>query len=141
MGTTQDRDARFDAIYDRLKAILEPYAAEFWVSDDRPGSYGLDMAPEADRVPATWFGGVRRGKRYVSYYLMPVYADPRLLDDISPELKKRMQGKSCFNFSREDDALFAELMDLTKRSYERTAGDPEWGPRQREHWNKGRTNR
>ena len=60
MGTTQDRDARFDAIYDRLKAILEPYAAEFWVSDDRPGSYGLDMAPEADRVPATWFGGVRR---------------------------------------------------------------------------------
>jgi hypothetical protein len=135
------KGARFDEIYGRLKGILEPYAPGMYVSADAPGNYGLDMAPEAERVPATWFGGVRRGKRYVSFYLMPVYADPRLLDDVSADLRKRMQGKSCFNFTRVDEDLFAELSDLTKRGYERTAGDREWGPRQREHWNRARTNR
>ena len=135
------KEARFGEVYERLKGILEPYAPKMYVSADTDDWYGLDLAPEAERIPATWFGAVRRGKSYVSYYLMPVYADPRLLDDVSPELKKRMQGKSCFNFTREDDWLFAELNALTARGYERTAGDAEWGKRQREGWNKARTNR
>ena len=32
---------------------------------------------------------------------------------MSPELKKRMQGKSCFNFKEVDKKLFAELKALT----------------------------
>ena len=52
-----------------------------------------------------------------------------------------MQGKSCFNFTRVDEALFAELADLTRRGYDVTAGDPEWGKRQRERWDKARSNR
>jgi hypothetical protein len=60
------------------------------------------------------FGGVRRGKAYVSFYLMSVYASPDLLKDMSPELKKRMQGKSCFNFKEVDEDLFKELAMLTK---------------------------
>ena len=45
-----------------------------------------------------------------------------------------MHGKSCFNFTREDDKLFDELTALTKRGYERTAGDPEWGKQIRATW-------
>ena len=41
-----------------------------------------------------------------------------MLDDLSPSLRKRMQGKSCFNFKAPDKALFAELADLTRRGYE-----------------------
>ena len=59
------------------------------------------------------FSGVRLGKRYVSFYLMSVYASPDLLKGMSPELKKRMQGKSCFNFKEVDRKLFAELKTLT----------------------------
>ena len=44
---------------------------------------------------------------------------PEMLETISPELKKRMQGKSCFNFRTVDEALFDELTALTKRGYER----------------------
>ena len=47
-----------------------------------------------------------------------------------------MQGKSCFNFTRVDETLFAELTDLTPARLRATAGDPEWGKRQRESWNK-----
>jgi hypothetical protein len=50
---------------------------------------------------------------------MTVYAYPDMVDGMSLELRKRMQGKSCFNFSRVDEALFAELADLTARGFER----------------------
>jgi hypothetical protein len=121
----------FDPVFDRLKAILEPYARELYVSADDQKTYGLDMAPESERNPTTWFGAVRRGKRYVSIYLMPVYVDPSLSATISPALAKRRQGKSCFNFTHVDEALFAELETLLRTGYERTAGDPAWGAAQR----------
>jgi len=61
-----------------------------------------------------YFGGVQVRKDFVSYHLMPVYVNPGLLKGISKELKARMQGKSCFNFSSVDKALFRELEALTK---------------------------
>jgi len=41
-----------------------------------------------------FFGGVQIKKNYLGFYLMPVYVNPKLLDGISTELKKSMQGKS-----------------------------------------------
>ncbi len=64
------------------------------------------------------FGGVNAGKRYVSYHLMSVYMDPELLESMSPELRRRMQGKSCFNFTKVDDALFDELSAITAKGRE-----------------------
>ena len=124
--------ATLQPIFDRLKAILEPYARRMHVSYDGSTAYGVDMADVAERNPTTWFAGVRLGKSYVSYYLMPVYVDPALLDGVSPELRKRMQGKSCFNFKAVDERFFAELEELTRVGYEQTAGDPRWGVAQRE---------
>ena len=50
---------------------------------------------------------------------MPFYAFPDLIDAASPQLRKRMQGKSCFNFSLVDEPLFTELEGLTARGIER----------------------
>jgi len=50
---------------------------------------------------------------------MPVYMYPDLLETISPALKKRMQGKSCFNFKNVDENLFSELETLTRLGFER----------------------
>ena len=78
-----------------------------------PDSYLLLGAP-SDRYPGgESFAGVRLGKRYVSYYLMSVYLEPET--PVSEALSRRRQGKSCFNFTRVDDALFDELADLTER--------------------------
>jgi hypothetical protein len=41
---------------------------------------------------------------------------PDLLGNISPELKQRMQGKSCFNFKTIDERLLTELAELTAQS-------------------------
>jgi hypothetical protein len=35
-----------------------------------------------------------------------------LLETISPALRRRMQGKACFNFKTMDPAVFAELAAL-----------------------------
>jgi hypothetical protein len=112
--------------------MLSPYAARMHVSVDASGWYGVDMAPEEGRDPTTSFAATRLGRRYVSYYLMPVYVKPSLLDGISPELRRRMQGKSCFNFAKVDEPLLAELEALTEASYEATGGDPRWGAAQRD---------
>lgn len=76
-----------------------------------PDGYLLLGAPSDNYPGGVTFAGVRLGKRYVSYYLMSVYMRPDTV--ISPELAKRRQGKSCFNFTKIDDALFDELADLT----------------------------
>jgi len=46
-----------------------------------------------------------------------------LLEPISPELKKHMQGKSCFHFKVVDEALIAGLSELTRWSCERFQAD------------------
>ena len=117
----------FDEVHRRLRALLEPYAPPLYVTADGPKGYLLDMAPEGQRNTYTWFGGTRLGARYVSYYLMPAYVQPSLLDGISPELRRRMQGKSCFNFAKLDEPLFAELGRLTRAGFDATGGDPRWG--------------
>lgn len=120
----------FEAVFARLRAILEPYGRRMHVSADAPTVLSVDMAPEPAPNPTTWFGADRVGKRYVSYYLMPVYVEPSILDGVSPELR-RMQGKSCFNFTGVDHALLAELEQLTRTGYERTAGSQAWGAAKR----------
>jgi hypothetical protein len=50
---------------------------------------------------------------------MPVYMYPELLQEISSDLRKHMQGKSCFNFKKADPALFEELAVLTRKSVQK----------------------
>jgi hypothetical protein len=66
-----------------------------------------------------YFASTHIRKSYGSFYLMPVYMFPDLLNGISPGLKKHMQGKTCFNFKQVERALFRELAALTKKRYER----------------------
>ncbi len=91
-------------------------AAAATVLRNNPGHIEL-AGPARDPVSGepVWFGMVKTGARAVSYHLMPLYRDPALGAALSPALEKRRQGKSCFNFSKIDPALFAELSDLTLR--------------------------
>ena len=102
-------------VFDHLKSMMRDVAADLVTVHEEPGLYYLETQHIMKNGKPLFFGKVEIGKRYVSYHLMPVYVDPTLLDDISPELRARMQGKSCFNFTAVDDELFAELAGLTRR--------------------------
>lgn len=108
----------FPSIYTRLREIMQPYAAALDCQVDGQGEFSLYTRHIQKNKKPLWFGGIQIGKNYVSYHLMPVYANPALLEKISPQLKKRMQGKSCFNFSAVDETLFAELAALTEAGFQ-----------------------
>ncbi|MCU0495964.1 MAG: DUF1801 domain-containing protein [Anaerolineae bacterium] len=108
-------EAEFQAVFETLKALMLKIAPECVVLEDHPGKYYLALPPIPQIKKDLWLGGVEIKKNYVSYHLIPVYADPSLLEGTSEALKKKMQGKSCFNFKKVDAALFAELDDLTQR--------------------------
>jgi hypothetical protein len=106
-----DRDQLFAA----LSAILRRHAQGMSIRTDDPGHLYVEVAPAEPKAKPRFFGAVQTKKSYVGYHLMPVYEDPGLLDRISPALRKRMQGKSCFNFTTMDAALLDELDALTGR--------------------------
>jgi len=115
------------AVDARLRQILEPHRGDFVVAQEGPRGVALHLKGLADQ-PHGFVAGVRPGKRYVSFYLMPVYAFPELLSGTSVALRRRMQGKSCFNFSAVDEELMGELAGLTDRGLNRyrtavTAGE------------------
>ena len=100
--------ADFQAVEARLRQILEPYRGGLSVTRDGPDGMVLEL-PGYEGRPWGYVAGTKIGKSYVSFHLMSVYTDPALMDAMSPELRKRMQGKSCFNFTKIDDGLFQEL--------------------------------
>jgi hypothetical protein len=106
------------AVHERLRAILAPYRDRLHVAREGPGGMTLEL-PEYAGQPWGFAAGTRLGRRYVSYYLMGVYGDDGLAASISPELGRRMQGKSCFNFAKPDEPLFRELEALTALSIDR----------------------
>jgi hypothetical protein len=107
----------FAITFQKLKAILQPYAPRLIVVHDTSENYYLDTPHVMKNKHRVFFAAVRMGKNYVSFHLMPVYASAELRDKMSPELQKRMQGKSCFNFTSPDDKLFKELAKLTKAGF------------------------
>jgi hypothetical protein len=112
-----EQSTTFEAVFQRLKAILQPYEPALVLKADGPAGYSLDTPYVPKYRKELFFGAVQIKKNYVSYHLMPVYMYPDLLDGISPELKKRMQGKSCFNFKKLDDAQIEELARLTEQGF------------------------
>jgi hypothetical protein len=108
-----------DATVAGLKNILKPYMHRTYVvSDDENGCY-LEANEITYKGRRLFLAAVRRGKAYVSYHLIPLYMCPDLTKGMSPALRKRMQGKTCFNFTQPDAELFAELARLTAAGFER----------------------
>ena len=105
--------ADLQLVFDRLRPLFARHQPACVVLHDEPGKYYLGSHEvRAKDGYRTWFGGVEIKKAYVSAHVIPVYTNPELLDGISDRLRKRMQGKSCFNFKQVDEALIAELATL-----------------------------
>ncbi|MEW5990645.1 MAG: hypothetical protein AB1736_04765 [Chloroflexota bacterium] len=110
--------ADFQAVEARLRRILEPYRGELTVTKDGPEGMVLEL-PGYEGKPWGYVAGTKINRRYVSFHLMSVYADPELVASMSPGLRRRMQGKSCFNFTTIDEPLFAELQAVAAKGIAR----------------------
>jgi hypothetical protein len=111
--------ADFDSAFVALKSVFAPSLKHLQPTADTATEYTLSTRvpspmPQHKGAPM-FFSSVRLGKAYVSVHLFPLYMNTELTASIAPELKKRMQGKTCFNFkSSPDAAQLKELQRLTR---------------------------
>jgi hypothetical protein len=106
----------FEATFATLREVLRKQAPKALVVKDAPGDFQIASPTLVDRVGRPLaLGAVQIRKHYVSFHLIPVYAIPALARTVSPSLRKRMQGKSCFNFTSVEPGHVKELAALTKK--------------------------
>ena len=119
----------FQPVFDRLRAVLAAHSDGMDVVHDEPGNYYLNTQHVRKDGYVLMFAAVQTKARYVSYHLMPLHQSSALVDGMSDALRRRMQGKSCLNFTKVDDDLFAELELLTARAAQvaRSSGFPTAG--------------
>jgi hypothetical protein len=115
--TAADRANDFAKAFYALKMVFAKYEDQLHVNADTREKYYLETRSPSYNGKPLFFGAAVRGHAYVSFHLMPLYWDPSLAKGISAKLKKRMQGKSCFNFSAPEPTLFRELRKLTSRGF------------------------
>lgn len=111
------KNSNIDAVFTDLKSIVSNYSETLACVTDEHGHYYLNTHHIMPNKQPLYFGSVQIKKNYVSFHVMPVYVFPTLLQGISSKLKKRMQGKSCFNFKKSDPVLFTELNALVAAGY------------------------
>lgn len=108
--------AAFDPVFQALRDIMLRHAGGLVVARDAPGDLVVHtLATDAKGQPG-WFGAITIKKTYVAYHLPPLYDHPALAEGLSPDLARRRQGKTCFNFKRIEPPLFEELDGLTLKT-------------------------
>jgi hypothetical protein len=108
----------FDLAFQGLRKVLKPYDKKLSLKKDKPGDYMSESKSLCYLGKPVMFASITT-KSYVSVHLFPVYIFPNLLDGISPELKKRMQGMTCWNFKKAEEPLFEELGKVVAASFGR----------------------
>jgi hypothetical protein len=111
---TNSTEPDFDAVIRRLREILEPLRQRVSVTKEGPDGVVMEI-PGLEGQPWGYVAGIRRGKRYVSYYLMSLYASPDLTASMSPELRRGCRAVLLHHQGRR--ALF-ELARLTTAGFE-----------------------
>jgi hypothetical protein len=111
--------ANFTDVFAALKPVLSKYEKRLYVKADKPDHYYLETKSRSYQGERMFFAAVRTGKAYVSFYLMPLYTYPELLKGMPSDLKKRMQGKSCFNFTAVDRDAISQLKDLVAAGFKK----------------------
>jgi hypothetical protein len=111
--------ADLEAVERRIWSLLEPYRGEL----EDATIYGLPSVRWPGAKAHDYFASVKRGKTYVSLYLLVADTYPDALAGASAALLKRRTGKAAFNFPKLDDEMARDLDTLLETLYERYRAD------------------
>ena len=120
------KNSELEPVFGRLRALLAAHASEFALAYDTSDRYGLE-APVGPATLRSWGGKLRTPKipigwveirnAYVSYHLIGVDGNSKLLARLSDSLRARMQGKACFNFRTLDETPLREIERVTAEAF------------------------
>ena len=120
---TEAEDHQFGATFAALREVLASFTDLLMVTVSKAGDYQVSSRTLKDRMGRPLFvAGVQIKKNYVSYHLLPLYMNPALQKRVPPALKKRMQGKACFNFTGIAPEQIREIAELTREGIEMFKG-------------------
>lgn len=105
------------AIFIVLRALLREYEGDFVVKADKPNHCCLETRAPSLNGRRLLFASAKIKKKYVSYYLPPLFMFPELSIRMSSALREKLQGQSCFNFTALDQDCVAELKRLTQAGF------------------------
>ncbi len=80
--------------------------------------YGLPTFRWPGAKAHDFFAGVRTAERHVAFHLMPLVKHPELADDLSSDLRRRLKGKTTFNFTTIGPELADELALFVARCFD-----------------------
>ncbi len=113
-------------LFGKLKKLLEKNSAGLEMRKSVIGSqakgskpalhlYGKEPVAIMGRKPQqTYLAGITMQKNFVGLYIMPIYSHTQLTRNLSPQLRKMLKGKSCFNVNQADSAILSEIDKLLK---------------------------
>lgn len=107
--------ADLDAVEARIWSILEPYRDML----EEGTIYGVPSLTWPGAKAHDYFAAVKKGKSYVSLYLVIADTYPEALEGAPPELLRRRSGKAAFTFVTLDDSLAVALDAMLARLFAR----------------------
>jgi hypothetical protein len=99
-------------IYDAIKPLLQKQVPPFTAIHDSDKGYELSSLKDVffmGKTRKVYFAAVKKQKSFVGFYLMTIYAQPKLIDTLGPELRKALKGKSCFHITKTDKTILAQM--------------------------------
>ena len=111
--TTEELLAELRALLVPYEDVLEPHEL-----------YGIEVLHRPGAKMHDWFAGVRPGKGTAKLMLLPMKTHEELLEDVSPQLRKRISGDALITLKPGDEALLPELAQLVAKSFDAYVGTP-----------------
>lgn len=107
------------AIFNELHKVIKPFVKGTMVErGDGKSQYGLWSDKEIEvagrKMLDINFCGLLIQKGYVGFYFFPVYTNPKLKDELHPDLIKCLKGKTCFHIKKNDPELIKHVKDALK---------------------------
>lgn len=105
-------------IFDLLKRVMEDYCPPLVVKkklEDAIEVIGNVPTPYGYKkviVPGMYFSSALIRKDNVSFYFFPIYGAPKEFEKLAPIAMKCLDGKTCFHFKKEEQAVEQEIRAL-----------------------------
>lgn len=108
-------------VFNSLRKLMKKYEPPMNARADVEGKYDLWSEKEIEtlgrKFDAMSFATIIVQSNYVGFYYMPVYCNPALGKQLSPELMKLLKGKACFHVKALDKALEHDIKEALETGF------------------------
>ncbi|HEX6916005.1 MAG TPA: hypothetical protein VF145_12240 [Chitinophagaceae bacterium] len=109
-------------VFNELVSLLKPFAKlSLTFKGGTAGSATVSSVKPVEiagkKLDELFFAGVLVQKGYVGFYFFPIYVHPDLKSELSPDLLKKLKGKTCFHIKKIDPETKTHINDALKKGY------------------------